>query len=62
MSTRTYVTTYQKSTFVILEAMIGLRRVSSIYLYQVYVPAASLVIVSWVTFFINGDKTGTPAR
>ena len=44
------------------EALISLRRISSIYLYQVYVPAASLVLVSWVTFWINGDKTGTPAR
>ncbi|XP_075240491.1 gamma-aminobutyric acid receptor subunit rho-2-like [Convolutriloba macropyga] len=62
MSTSTYEATYGKETFEILEALISLRRISSIYLYQVYVPAASLVLVSWVTFWINGDKTGTPAR
>ena len=34
-----------------------------LFLYQkVYIPAASLVVMSWVPFWLTEEKCGTPAR
>ena len=53
---------YGPLTYDILEAKLNFTRLSSVYLYQVYIPAASLVIMSWVPFWLTEEKCGTPAR
>ncbi|XP_075243683.1 gamma-aminobutyric acid receptor subunit rho-2-like, partial [Convolutriloba macropyga] len=60
MSTCKYPAPYDNSNFTILEGQIQLKRLFSVYIYQIYIPAALLVILSWVSFWIN--RNATPAR
>ena len=60
MSTSKYPAPYDSSNFTILEGQIQLKRLYSVYIYQIYIPAALLVVLSWVSFWIN--RNATPAR
>ncbi|XP_075245739.1 gamma-aminobutyric acid receptor subunit beta-like [Convolutriloba macropyga] len=57
-----YEAPYGPVAYDILEAQLNFTRLSSVYLYQVYIPAASLVVMSWVPFWLTEEKCGTPAR
>ena len=60
MSSTCFYATYSGYTFTILEGVVHLERLYTVYIYQIYIPAALLVVLSWVTFWIN--KGATPAR
>ncbi|VDM13627.1 unnamed protein product [Wuchereria bancrofti] len=47
-------------TYSCLRTVLELRRQFSYYLLQLYVPSSMLVIVSWVSFWL--DRTAIPAR
>ena len=60
MKTTKFAAPYGTLNFTILEGQIELQRLYSVYIYQIYIPAALLVLLSWVSFFIN--RNATPAR
>ena len=60
MSSTCFYASYSGFTFTILEGVVHLERLYTVYIYQIYIPAALLVVLSWVTFWIN--KGATPAR
>ena len=60
MNSTCFYAVYSTLTFTILEGVVPLERLYTVYIYQIYIPAALLVLLSWVTFWIN--KGATPAR
>lgn len=60
MQSTCFKASYSGVTFTILEGVVHLERLYTVYIYQIYIPAALLVVLSWVTFWIN--KGATPAR
>ena len=55
-----YDTFYNPSYYTILEGQVYFKRLYAVYIYQLFLPAAFLVGLSWITFWINPNAT--PAR
>ena len=51
---------YGPVTFSCLKAIVSLKRNFSAYILQIYIPATLLVVLSWITFWVNIKST--PAR
>ena len=60
MNATCFYADYTTQRYTILEGLVYLERLYTVYLYQIDIPAALLLLLSCVTFWIN--KGATPAR